>query len=64
MPLDSGETVSVSISPQTIREIARAHTDRDLSDNEVESIAEIVHEQVQEQAQSIYDDAIASVIGG
>jgi DNA replicative helicase MCM subunit Mcm2 (Cdc46/Mcm family) len=64
MSMDSGEVASVSISPQTIREIARAHTDRDLSDNEVESIAEIIYEQVQEQAQSIYDDAIASVLGG
>jgi hypothetical protein len=64
MSMDSGEVASVSISPQTIREIARAHTDRELGDNEVESIAEIIYEQVQEQAQSIYDDAITSVIGG
>ncbi len=64
MSMDSGEVVSVSISPQTIREIARAHTDRELGDNEVESIAEIIYQQVQEQAQSIYDDAITSVIGG
>ena len=63
MPLDSGEAVSVSISPETIREIARSHTDRALSDNEVQSIAEIVYEQVQEQAQSIYDEAISSIIG-
>jgi hypothetical protein len=64
MSMDSGEVASVSISPQTIREIARGHTDRELGDNEVESIAEIIYEQVQEQAQSIYDDAITSVIGG
>jgi len=61
--LDSDRVVAVSISPETIREIAAAHTDRDLSDNEVARIAEIVYEQVQEQAQSIYDDAIASVLG-
>lgn len=57
------QVVPVSISPETIREIAKAHTDRDLSDNEVQSIAEIVYEQVQEVAESIYDDAIASVLG-
>lgn len=61
--MDSGQVVTVSISPETIREIAAARTDRALSDNEVQSIAEIVYEQVQEQAQSIYDDAIAFVLG-
>jgi phosphopantothenate synthetase len=58
------QVVTVSISPETIRGIAAIiGVARELSDSEVESIAEIVYEQVQEQAQSIYDDAIASVLG-
>lgn len=61
--MDSGEVVTVSISPETIREIAASVISRPLGDNEVESIGEKVHEWVQEAAESIYIEAIKFVTG-
>jgi hypothetical protein len=63
MSMDSGEVVSVSISPQTIREIAAGIIDRPLSDCEVETIAEVVYDAVQTAADSIYVEAINHAIG-
>lgn len=63
MALDSGQVVAVSISPETIREIAASHISRPLGDNEVDSIAEKVYEWVQEAAEGIYIEAIKTVTG-
>lgn len=62
--MDSGQKVEISISPETIREIALGHTDRALTDAEIDQIALAVEEGVQEAAQEIYDEAIESVIRG
>jgi hypothetical protein len=63
MSMDSGQVVSVSISPETIREIAAGIIDRPLSDNEVATIAEAVYADVQTAADSIYVEAINYALG-
>ena len=55
--------VKVAIDPDTIREIAKSHTDRPLGDNEIDDIAEYVYEAVQEEADRIYDEAIKDRLG-
>jgi hypothetical protein len=62
--LDSGEVVSISISPQTIREIALAHTDKPLTDDQCVRIAHAIADRIYDVAEGVYDDAIATELRG
>ena len=62
--LDSGEVVSISISPQTIREIALAHTDKELTDEQCYRIGLAITDAIYDVAEGVYDDAIAAELRG